>query len=119
MMPGIPIDRIAIVGDGGAGLITFAILRRAGVAAESLRVYGDSPSPLARLSRFAQAVGQRRMRSESNGHLRPSDYPGVALIDAWRRRSPWPLAQSLLHLYAPPLALLEAEAVALTQRSGF
>lgn len=114
-----PDAQIAIVGDGIAGLITFGVMRHAGVSSEDICVYGDSPSPLSRITSFARAVGQRTMRSESNGHLRPVDAPGLAVIDAWRRRSPVPLLQSLLHLYAPPLDLLESDGLALERDLGF
>jgi hypothetical protein len=112
-------SRIAIIGDGAAALAVFGVLRRRGVSAEQIAVYGDHPRPLSQLSNYAEAVGQRQMRSEGNGHLSPHDFPGLALIDAWQRRSPLPLVAALFDAYTPSLALLQAHTEALAYRLGF
>jgi len=110
---------IAIIGDGVGALITFAILRHAGVTAEVMSVYGDSLDPLARLADRARSVRQERMRSESNGHLAPVDFPGLALVEAWQRRSIWPLLGSLFDAYTPPLDLLLSQGASLGMHTGF
>ena len=99
---------IAIIGDGPAALACFAQLRAHGVPANRIAVYGDSPHPLARLEQYARGLGQRVMRSEGNGHLSPTEFPGLAVVDAWRRRSPWPLLAALFDCYQPSLDLLIA-----------
>lgn len=111
-------SRIAIIGDGVGALITFAVLCHAGVPATEITIYGDSPHPLATLQRYAQAVEQTVMRSESNGHLAPVDFPGLALVEAWQRRSLWPLLASLFDRYTPPLGLLLSQGAALTTQLG-
>ena len=41
------------------------------------------------------------MRSESNGHCLPTSFPGLAVRSAWRRRSVWPLVESVCDRYHP------------------
>ncbi|MBK9233380.1 MAG: hypothetical protein IPO15_21685 [Anaerolineae bacterium] len=81
-----------------------------GLPPDAITVYGNSPFPLATLTRFARAVDQVHMRSESSGHLAPVEPPGLALTDAWQRKSPWPLLASLFDRYTPTLDLLNQHA---------
>ena len=110
------ISQIAIIGDGPAGLACFAALRRQGAAAETITVYGDSAHPLAALEQYARALGQKQMRSEGNGHLVPIEFPGLALVDAWRHQKLWPLLLSLVDAYKPSLETLRAHTDDLARR---
>lgn len=107
------------MGDGVGGLITLAVLVHAGMASHEITVFGDSSHPLSHLHKCAIALGQDRMRSESNGHLAPVDFPGMAWADTCRLRSPWPLAASLCDRYNPPVELLVAQADVLMNRFDF
>lgn len=78
---------VAIVGDGVGALVTMGVLCKAGVPAEAITIYGDSPHPLANLEQYARAIHQTHMRSESEGHLRPANFPGLATVESWQRRS--------------------------------
>ena len=110
---------LAIIGDGPAALACFLVLRHAGLPMEAITVYGDSPYPLAKLEQLTSMIGQRQMRSESNGHLAPTEFPTLAIIDSWQRRSPLPLLASLFDAYVPSLDLVLAHSAKLAQRSGF
>lgn len=110
--------RVAIVGDGPAALITMGVLCHYGLPPDAITVYGNSPFPLATLTRYARAVEQVHMRSESSGHLAPIDPPGLALTDARQRKSPWPLLTSLFDRYTPTLDLLNQHAATLAARLG-
>jgi hypothetical protein len=110
---------IAIVGDGVAALVTFGVLQHAGIPAEEMAIYGNSSDPLANFEGLARAIGQDRMRSESNGHLAPVDFPGLALTEAWRRRTPWPLIASLFDAYTPSLDLVLEHSRSVAKRLGF
>lgn len=112
-------SRIAIVGDGAAALITLAVLRQAGLPHGEAVIYGDSPHPLARLERYARSVRQTTMRSEGDGHLDPRNFPSLALVDAWRRRSIGPLLASLFNLYHPSLDRLLDHAAEVARRYDF
>ncbi len=112
-------ESIAIIGDGVASLITLAVLRHAGVPADAIVLYGDSSHPLAYLKRYAQAVGQQQMRSESSGHLAAQDFPGLAWDDTKRHLRFRPLVASLLDRYNPPLSLVLEQADRLIEKLGF
>ncbi len=114
-----PHAQVAIVGDGVGALITWGVLRAAGLAATDMVVFGDAPAPLARLERCATAIEQRRMRSEGQGHLRPLDTPRLAWVELWRRRTLWPLWLALWQRYTPPLDLLLDDTRAWAEQSGF
>lgn len=110
---------IAVIGDGVAALIALGVLKQAGVDLDTVAIYGDSPHPLAYLRRYAQAIGQQHMRSESSGHLAPYDFPGLAWDDTKRHPRPWPLLASLLDRYNPPLSLVLEQADRLIERLNF
>jgi cation diffusion facilitator CzcD-associated flavoprotein CzcO len=115
----VSVSQVAIVGDGIGALITLAVLVHSGMPSHKITIYGDSPHPLNNLQRYAIALGQDRMRSESSGHFAPVDFPGLAWVDACRSYSPWPLIASLFDRYNPPVALLLAQADSLADRYGF
>src|SRR5579884_2499789 len=91
--------RAAIVGGGLCGFVAYLTLRRAGV--EDVTVFSDEPDPAATFRRRAGAIRQRHMRSESDGHCRPTTFPGLAVRDAVQRRSAAPLVASACDRYHP------------------
>jgi cation diffusion facilitator CzcD-associated flavoprotein CzcO len=93
--------RCAIVGGGLAGLVAYATLRHGGLEPEEISVFGTDPDPAAGWARRARAIRQRRMRSESDGHCLPTTFPGLAVREALRRRTPVPLVASLIDRYHP------------------
>jgi cation diffusion facilitator CzcD-associated flavoprotein CzcO len=93
--------RVAIVGGGLAGFVAYLTLRRGGVPAEAITVFGPEPDPAAAWRRRAAAIRQTHMRSESDGHCLPTSFPGLAVRDARRRRSLVPLLESVCDRYHP------------------
>jgi cation diffusion facilitator CzcD-associated flavoprotein CzcO len=93
--------RCAIVGGGLAGLVAYATLRHGGLEPEEIAVFGTEQDPAAAWARRARAIRQRRMRSESDGHCRATSFPGLAIREALRRRTPVPLVASILDRYHP------------------
>ena len=93
--------RCAIVGGGLAGLVAHATLRKGGLEAAEIAVFGTDVDPAAGFRRRAGAIRQRRMRSESDGHCLPASFPGLAVRAAVRRRTPFPLIQTLFDRYHP------------------
>ncbi len=83
--------RCAIVGSGLAALATYATLRHGGVAPEEIVVFGTHEDPTEVWRARAAAIRQQRMRSESDGHLAPAAFPGLAVREAVRSASPAPL----------------------------
>ena len=112
-------ERAAIVGSGLTALAAFATLRHGGLASEEIVVFGTQADPTEQWSRQAAAIRQRQMRSESDGHLAPADFPGLALRAAWRRRSVRPLLETASRGYHPRVDDFLAHAAEVRERSGF
>jgi hypothetical protein len=111
--------RCAVVGSGLAALAAYATLRHAGVAAEEIAVLGTHEDPTEVWRVRAAAIRQRRMRSESDGHLAPAAFPGLAVREAARRRSVRPLAATVANRYHPLVADFVAHALDVCGRSGW
>src|SRR5438067_8290219 len=90
---------VAIVGGGLAGFTGFVALCHKGV--EDVAVFATDPDPAAAWRARAASIRQREMRSESAGHCLPTTFPGLAVRSALRRRSPWPLLQTLADRFHP------------------
>lgn len=111
--------RCAIVGSGLAALASYATLRHGGVRAEEIAVFGTDEDPTALWRARAEAIRQQRMRSESDGHLAPSSFPGLAVREARRRASLAPLLASLADRYHPTVDDFIAHAGEVRARSGW
>jgi hypothetical protein len=98
------VDRsCAIVGGGLAGFVAYVTLRHGGLEPGEIAVFGTDPDPVAAWRPRAEAIRQRRMRSESDGHCYPRSFPGLAPREALRRRSPAPLVQTVCNRYRPTM----------------
>jgi cation diffusion facilitator CzcD-associated flavoprotein CzcO len=117
--PSTTAERAAIVGSGLAALAAFATLRRGGIASEEIVVFGTHADPTEQWRQQAAAIRQQHMRSESDGHLAPADFPGLALRAAWRRRSVRPLLQTVSRGYHPRVDDFLVHAAEVRERSGF
>jgi cation diffusion facilitator CzcD-associated flavoprotein CzcO len=111
--------RCAIVGSGLAALATYATLRRRGVAPAEIVVFGTDEDPTTTWRARAEAIRQQRMRSESDGHLAPSSFPGLAAREALRRGSAAPLLASVTNRYHPSVADFVAHARSVCERSSW
>lgn len=109
---------IAIIGNGVAGLIAFATLRFLGAPTAQIAVYGDHADPLAHLRAYTAAVRQVNMRSESSGHLLPTDFPGFATLLLLRRGAVWPWLAALFDAYHPALSDVLAQGDRLRQQTA-
>jgi cation diffusion facilitator CzcD-associated flavoprotein CzcO len=110
---------VAIVGSGLAGLTAYATLRHGGVSPEEIVVFGDRADPAEAWRERAQAIRQRRMRSESDGHVAATSFPGLAVRSAWRRKSAVPLARSVAGGYRPTVDEFLAHVEDVRRRSGW
>jgi hypothetical protein len=109
---------IAIVGNGVSGLIAFATLRFLGAPTAQIAIYGDHADPLAQFKAYTGAIAQQDMRSESNGHLLPTDFPGFATLLLVRRAAPLPFFKALFDLYHPLVTDVFAQGDALSRQTG-
>lgn len=105
---------IAVVGDGFASILTYATAVYVGFRPEEITIYGPSDNPVGTYQQFAYNLGQTVLRSESESHFLPADWPTFAELDAWSRRSLAPLLRSTRRKYNPgvPDILAEAQVVA-------
>ena len=110
--------QVAVVGSGLAGFTAYQTLRRA-LAPGDIVVFGTDADPAAAWRVRAAAIGQREMRSESDGHCRPTSFPGLAISSVRRRRSPRPLLDSVLDRYHPTVEEFLAHVERLREQSGW
>jgi len=110
---------VAIVGGGLAGITAYATLRHAGIAPDEITVFGDHADPAAAWSERARAIRQRRMRSESDGHVAATSFPGLAVRSALRRRSAAPLVHSVCNRYHPSVDEFLEHVADVRTRSGW
>ncbi len=111
--------RCAIVGSGLAALSAYATLRHGGVRPEEIAVFGTHEDPTEVWRTRASSIRQRRMRSESDGHLAAASFPGLAVREAMRRGSPVPLLASIAGRYHPRVEDFLAHAEEVRERSGW
>jgi hypothetical protein len=107
--------RCAIVGSGLAALAAYATLRHAGIPVEEIAVFGTHADPTTTWRERASAIRQQRMRSESEGHLAATGFPGLAV----REGTLAALARSVTNRYHPTVELFLAHAEQVRQRSGW
>ena len=102
---------LAVVGDGFGSLIVYATAIYLGYRPEEISIFGTNDNPVGTYQQFAHNLGQTVLRSESESHFLPADWPTFAQLDAWSRRSPAPLYRSIKRKYNPgvPDILAEAE----------
>jgi cation diffusion facilitator CzcD-associated flavoprotein CzcO len=110
---------VAVVGSGLAGFTAYQTLRRGGLEPAEIAVFGTEDDPAAGFRRRAEAIRQREMRSESDGHCLPATFPGLAVRSALRRRSPLPLLASALDRYHPTLEEFLSHVATVRERSGW
>jgi hypothetical protein len=111
--------RCAIVGSGLASLAAYATLRHGGVEPGEIAVFGPTSDPTEHWRVRAASIRQRRMRSESDGHLAPASFPGLAVRESLRRGTPAPLFASVTNRYHPSVDDFLAHAEELRSRSGW
>ena len=112
-------ERCALVGGGLASLVAYATLRGGGLEPGEIAVFGPDADPAGAWRPRALAIRQRLMRSESDGHCLPSSFPGLAVRAAVRRRSPWPLVETLFDRYHPTVDEFLDHVREVRERSGW
>ena len=111
--------RCAIVGSGLASLAAYATLRHGGVEPGEIVVFGPTQDPTEQWRTRAASIRQRRMRSESDGHLAPASFPGLAVRESLRRGTPAPLFASVANRYHPSVDAFLSHAEEVRARSGW
>lgn len=109
----------AIVGGGLAGFVAYVTLRHGGLAPGEIAVFDTDRDPVAAWRPRAEAIRQRRMRSESDGHCYPRSFPGLAPREAVRTGSLAPLFQTVCNLYRPTIEEFLRHVEELRDRCGW
>jgi hypothetical protein len=109
---------VAVVGSGLAGFTAYQTLRRS-LEPEEIVVFGTEDDPAAVWRRRAEAIRQREMRSESDGHCLPTSFPGLSFRSAVTRRSPAPIIASALDRYHPTVEEFLSHVEELREKSGW
>ena len=104
---------IGVVGDGFGALQIYVAAVYLGFAPEQIGIFGEQANPAHTYQQFAWNLGQTILRSESESHFLPADWPTFAELDAWARRDPSPLLRSALRKLNPgvPEILTELQTV--------
>ena len=91
----------AIVGDGFGALLTYTTAVYLGFRPEQIGIFGENTNPVQTYQQFAWNLGQTVLRSESESHFLPADWPTFAQMDALARRNPSPLLRSAGRKFNP------------------
>ena len=110
---------LAVVGDGFGSLIVYATAVYVGFDPEQIVIYGTNPSPVATYQQYAYNLGQTVLRSESESHFLPADWPTFAQLDAWSRRNVQPLFRSIRRRYNPGVSEILTEATVVARVLGW
>lgn len=66
---------IAVVGDGFGALLVYTTAVYLGFKPEQIGIFGEQTNPVATYQQFAWNLGQTVLRSESESHFLPADWP--------------------------------------------
>jgi hypothetical protein len=108
-----------VIGDGFGALLTYTAAIYLGFRPEQIGIFGEHTNPVQTYQQFAWNLGQTVLRSESESHFLPADWPTFAQIDAAARRSPAPLLRSAGRKFNPGVPEILSEAFIVKTQLGF
>jgi hypothetical protein len=107
---------IAVIGEGFGSLIVYSTAVYLGFRPQELAIFGPNDNPVGTYQQFAFNLGQTVLRSESESHFLPADWPTFGQLDAWSHRSLAPLLRSARRKYNPGVPEILAEAQVVERR---
>ncbi|MEA2424341.1 MAG: hypothetical protein QOH13_751 [Thermoleophilaceae bacterium] len=107
---------IGVVGDGFGALLVYTSAIYLGFKPEEIGIFGEQTNPVATYQQFAWNLGQTVLRSESESHFLPADWPTFAQLDAFARRDLSPLMRSAGRKFNPGVPDIMAEAGIVAKR---
>jgi hypothetical protein len=110
---------IGVVGDGFGALLVYVTAVYLGFDGGEVAIYGEKRNPVATYQQFAWNLGQTVLRSESESHFLPADWPTVAQMDAVARRDPTPLVRSTRRKFNPGVPEILTEAAVVSRLLGY
>jgi hypothetical protein len=104
---------IAVVGDGFGSLMVYSTAVYLGFRPQDVTIFGTNDTPRSTYQQYAFNLGQTVLRSESESHFLPADWPTFAQLEAWSRGRLEPLLRSARRKYNPgvPEILTEVSVV--------
>ena len=110
---------IGIIGDGFGSLMVYATAVFMGFDLGQVTVFGQSDTPVGTYQELAINLRQTLLRSESESHFLPADWPTLAELDAWARRTVAPLVRSAARKYNPSLPDVMTQANVVARALGW
>src|SRR5215208_3612492 len=110
---------IGIVGDGFGAILTYTTAVYLGFRPEQIGIFGENTNPVQTYQQFAWNLGQTVLRSESESHFTPADWPTFAQMDAAARRSVAPLFRSAGRKFNPGVPEILTETAVVSQELGY
>jgi hypothetical protein len=110
---------IGVVGNGFGALLVYATAVYVGFRPSEIGVFGEHANPVATYQQFAWNLGQTVLRSESESHFLPADWPTFAQLDAYARRDPSPLLRSAGRKFNPGVPEILTEAGIVSAKLGY
>ena len=110
---------IAVIGDGFGALLVYTTAVYLGFRPEQIGIFGENTNPVQTYQQFAWNLGQTVLRSESESHFLPADWPTFAQMQALASRDPSPLLRSAGRKFNPGVPEILAEAALVTKGLGY
>lgn len=110
---------IGVVGDGFGALLVYSTAVYMGFRPEQIGIFGKNLNPTSTYQQFAWNLGQTVLRSESESHFLPSDWPSFAQLDGWARKDLSPLFRSAGRKFNPGVPEIMAQAEIVADRMGW
>src|SRR3954453_3369358 len=86
-----------------------------GFKPDQIGIFGKNLLPTSTYQQFDWNLGQTVLRSESESHFLPADWPTFSQLDAWARLDPAPLFRSAIRKFNPGVPDIMAEAQGVTK----
>src|SRR4051794_28896590 len=110
---------VGVVGDGFGALLVYTTAVYLGFDPRQLGIFGEGADPVGTYYSFASNLGQTVLRSESESHFLPADWPTFAQMDAFARLDASPLFRSVGRKFNPGVPEVISEARLVARRLGF
>jgi len=110
---------IGVVGDGFGSLMVYTTAVYLGFRPGQVTIFGPNESPIDTYQQFAYDLGQTVLRSESESHFLPADWPTFAELEAWSRKSLEPLTRSVSRKFNPPVRSILTQATVVQRMLGW
>ena len=110
---------VGVIGDGFGALLVYTTAVYLGFRPEQIGIFGENLNPVQTYQQFAWNLGQTVLRSESESHFLPADWPTFAQLEAWARRDPSPLLRSVGRKFNPGVPEILTEAAIVTRQLDY